>query len=384
MSSTVDWLEARITDEGIEHMRSFIGVEREARPWNPVVTQESIWRFANGLGDDNPLWWDRAYAESSVLGRVSAPPTWLYSASSAGANPGEEHIGHVEEFLPGALGVWAGDRWRWHQRVWEGTKICALSGLSEVEERRTSFGGRSVAQTERTRYLDERAGELIAECYRTIFRFERGPSRETNKYDDMPPARYTQADLDEIAAQYESEAAQRRGSEPRHWEDVEVGDSLGRLVKGPLTITSLVGWLLGWGSPLCQTNRIAHTYLKEHPGARLFDPERGIEDTLEGAHWDPYFARMSGLPDGYDFGCQRISWMGHLLTDWAGDAAFLQDLSVQVRRPNLLGDVTWITGSVTGKRVEDEGAVVDCEVVATNQRDQVTATGTATLRLPRR
>lgn len=382
--SVDDWTTAAITDQGIEDMRSRIGLETEARPWNRVVTEDSIWHFANGLGDDNPLWWDRAYAEANSIGRMWAPPTWLYSAGSGGPRPGEEHTGHVEELLPGAFGVWASDRWRWYQRVWEGTPVRSYGGLHAVEERRTSFGGRSVAQTERTQYFDDSNSTLIAECYRTIFRFERAAGRQTAKYADMGPASYSASDLQAIADQYDSEIDQRRGATTRYWDDVEAGESLGRMVKGPLTITNLVGWLLGWGSPLCQTNRIAHHYLREHPGAMLFDADRGITDTLEGAHWDPYFAQMSGLPNGYDFGCQRISWLGHLLTDWCGDDGFLSELDVQVRRPNLLGDTTWLRGTVTGKRITDDGAVVDCELVAENQRNQVTATGVASVVLPRK
>jgi len=137
-------------------------------------------------------------------------------------------------------------------------------------------------------------------------------------------------------------------------------------------------------SPLCQTNRIAHEYLKEYPTARLYNQETGIEDTLEGAHWDSYLAQQSGMARGYDFGAQRISWMSHLVTDWMGDDAFLTDLHVQLRRPNLLGDISWLTGKVTVKRKKDSHTLVDLELTSTNQRNEVNTSGTATVRLPTR
>jgi hypothetical protein len=283
--------------------------------------------------------------------------------------------------LPGVLGFWANDRWHWNQPVWEGTRLEAVAQLEAVEEKQSSFSGRSIAQRDKTTFFGP-AGEVLAEYRRTILRLERGEARRRHKYGDYQPARYSEDDLSAIGRQYELEPAQRRGAEPRYWEDVSLGDSLGRLVKGPLTITNVVGFLLGWGSPMCQTNRIAHQYLAEHPGARLFDSERGIEDTLEAAHWDPYFAQMSGLPDGYDFGCQRISWLAHLVTDWCGDEGFLSDLHVFLRRPNHLGDTTWLSGRVVGKRQSEDGGLVDCELTATNQRGDITATGTATVKLP--
>jgi hypothetical protein len=187
-----------------------------------------------------------------------------------------------------------------------------------------------------------------------------------------------------IAAQYESEAANRRGAEPRFGEDVVPGDSLLTLVKGPLTITGIVGWILGWGSPLCPTNRLAHEYLKAHPGATLHNDQTNISDTLEGAHWDAHFARQSGLPSGYDFGGQRISWMAHMLSDWMGDVARLRDLDVRLRRPNLLGDTSWVNGKVIAKEEGADSDMVSCEVQVTNQNDEVTTTGTAMVELPTR
>ena len=72
--------------------------------------------------------------------------------------------------------------------------------------------------------------------------------------------------------------------------------------------------------------------------------------------------------------------MTHLLTDWMGDLGFLSELDVRVRRPNLLGDITWVSGTVTAV----DGALVDCSVETRNQLNEVTATGMARVRLPMR
>ena len=373
---------ATITDEAIAEMRSHIGQEIDVRPWNREITEDSIWHFASGIGDDNPIWWDRGAAESGAVGRMAAPPMWLYSAVQGAPVPGAAHIGSIEEWLPGSHPVWGGDRWHWFTRPWLGLRIRVTASLHSVRERVSEFGGRSVVQIERFRFTEETSGNAIAECFRTVFRFDRAGGREAGKYADLAPAGYTPAELDGLAAHYEAEADRRRGPAGRGWDEVRVGDSLGTLAKGPLTVTNLVGWLLGWGSPLCQTNRMLHTYLREHPGAMLVDDRTGIADSLASAHWDQHFAQMSGFPDAYDYGCQRFAWLAHLVSDWAGDAGFLREFDGRLRRPNLLGDITWISGTVTRKRLDGDAAVIDCELTATNQRGEVTASATATVQLP--
>ncbi len=37
-------------------------------------------------------------------------------------------------------------------------------------------------------------------------------------------------------------AETRRGAAPLYWEDVDVGDAVPPVVKGPLTITDIVAW----------------------------------------------------------------------------------------------------------------------------------------------
>lgn len=382
----VDWRDGRITDDAIEHMRSLIGAEAPLRAWNTSANHDAVWHFALGVGDDNPLWWDEGYAATTPWGRGFAPPTFLYSAMSGPRIPGDTAIGGVEEMLPGVFAVWAGDRWSWARPVWRDEKVQAYTSLYAVEEKTSRFGGRTVLQTDRMRFVGD-SGEEVATLYRSRMRMERSASRSSDRYADYERPRYTEADLARIAAQYESESAARRGAEVRAWGGVAPGDPLGTLVKGPLTITNIVGWVLGWGSSLCQTNRIAHEYLRDHPGGRLTNDESGICDTLEGAHWDPYFARMSGMPDGYDFGGQRIAWLAHLLGDWMGDAGFLGELDVRLVRPNFLGDTSWVTGRVTGvrdagtERLPDHRAV-DCELAVRNQNGETTTTGTAVVYLP--
>ncbi len=90
------------------------------------------------------------------------------------------------------------------------------------------------------------------------------------------------------------------------------------------------------------------------------------------------------MPGAYAYGPERVAWLGHVATNWMGDDGLLRRLSAQVRRHNLIGDVSWCRGIVTGKREEDGLALVDVDLLVENQRNDITARGSATVALPRR
>jgi hypothetical protein len=257
--------------------------------------------------------------------------------------------------------------------------LAATAELYSVEELPDIGGGPRVMQIERQSFYGD--GNLLAECDKSILRFERTYSRQHRRIDEYVKPKYSEQDRAAIRAQYDLEYEQRRGSRPLLASEVNIGDALPRLVKGPLTLSSMIGWLLGWGSQFIQTNRLQHSYLKEHPGALVFDESLGIDDTIEAPHFNSDLAQKSGMPAAYDFGVQRSAWLAHMLTDWCGDEGFVTDLDIRLRRPNYLGDTLWLEGSVTGKRREERGDLIDCVVKATNQRGEVTADGTASVLL---
>ena len=65
----VDWHDGKITDAGIDHLRSCIGKKTPVPKWNREVTKDGIEHFALGIGDNNPLWWEDEYARLSPWGR---------------------------------------------------------------------------------------------------------------------------------------------------------------------------------------------------------------------------------------------------------------------------------------------------------------------------
>lgn len=377
---TTTEITGRIDEASLAEARRHLGVKRPMRPWNSLVTKDTIWHFAMGVGDDNPLFNDAEYARGTRWGGLIAPPTYLYSCTSGGPPPGETESLDTDDLLPGVLGLWASDHWTFYGPTRDGMELTATAELHSMEDLPDTGRGRRARQVDRHSFYHD--GQLLAVCDKTIMRFEKSDSNNHPRMAEYVDPFYSAEDRAEISAQYESEYAQRRGSRAVTAADLIAGTPMGRLVKGPLTQSNIVGWLLGWGSFMCQTNRMQHSYTQAHPGAQLMDESSGIQDVIEAPHFNSEMARATGMPAAYDFGGQRVSWLTHLVTDWCGDDGFVSEITVDILRPNYLGDTTWIDGVVAASTRTDDGWRVECQLTATNQRGQVTTRGTAVVLVP--
>ncbi|MDP2951974.1 MAG: MaoC family dehydratase N-terminal domain-containing protein [Chloroflexota bacterium] len=355
-------------------LRSRIGAEHRSSepPHIEVATKDAIRHFAWGIGDSNPLWTDEEYARKSKWGCLLAPPCILY-AMDRGAS------GHLGGGLPGIHAMFSGTDWEWFLPIRVGDRITCTGHLSDVVEKKGQFSRRMVHQGFQVLFRNQQ-GETVAQAKMWALRTERGTARERGKYAEITQHVYTPEEVQAIEADYDREVV--RGAQPRYWEDVAEGEELALVVKGPLTITDIICFKIGWGgSPFVRAHGLALAWRRRHPGVAL--PNRfGIPDVPERVHWEDDMAREVGVPAAYDYGPQRISWISNLLTHWMGDDGFLRKLSVQVRRFNLLGDTTWCRGKVVGKSREGGEALVECRVWAENQRKEITAIGQATVRLP--
>ncbi len=120
-----------------------------------------------------------------------------------------------------------------------------------------------------------------------------------------------------------------------------------------MTVTGFIAFAQGWGGLYIRANKLAWKQLQKHPGVGI--PNKfGIPDVPERVHWEDDLATLVGTPAAYDYGPERCSWMSHHLTNWMGDAGFLRQLKVEIRRHNPVGDTLYIDGEVT--RTFDEAA----------------------------
>ena len=368
---------AVITDDGVDRLRRLIGVKitDSLEPWCYEASRDAIRHYAHGIGDDNPLWCDPAYGAGTAHGAALAPPSFVF--------PLNRILSGYVGGLPGVHAMWAGSDLTWHRPMTIGTRIATEAWLHDLVFHETQFAGRAIQQIYHVDYYDEDSGDLLAGGESWCFRTERDTARELGtKYDEVTaaePKQWTAAELADVAERYAAE--QRRGDEPRQWDEVEVGDTITPLLKGPMTVTGFIAYAQGWGGLYIRANRLAAQQLRKHPGLGI--PDRfGIPDVPERVHWDPDLARLVGTPDAYDYGPERASWLMHHLTDWMGDDGFLASHSCQIRRHNPVGDLLEITGTVTEKWTDDGGHFVRVAQEAHQQDGELSIRGEGVVRLP--
>lgn len=348
-----------ITPATLADLRRRIGQPaRRPEPYIETATRDAVRHWAAGIGDRNPFW----------LAAGVAQPTILFAMDRIVSG----YVGG----LPGVHAMYGGADFRWERPIRVGDRVVGDSVLLDLVERPSRFARRAIQQIYRTTFRNDR-GEMVCVADSWCFRTERDTARERGTYGALEPPRYAPEALDAIARAYKTEEV--RGATPRHGEDVRVGEPLPAVVKGPLTVTSVIAFVQGWGGLYVRAHGLAFDLLERHPALGIPNAS-GVPEPPERVHWDAALARAVGVPDAYDYGPERVAWLGHLVTNWMGDAGVLRRLNVKVLRHNLIGDTTWCRGQVTGKR--DDG-VVELALRAENQRGETTAQGTAEVLLPR-
>jgi acyl dehydratase len=380
-----DSAEGAITPEGVNAMRRRIGIALPYQyPGYEFASRDGIRCYAEGIGDRNPLFRNIEYASKTRWRGMIAHPTmilYLGLSEKKKLTPEEKAIGRGGG-LPGVHAMYSGETLEWFRPIYEGDRLTVKGGLAKVEEKESQFSGNTVHETLERVFWTQR-GELVGVARTLIIRTQRTKARGLRKYLDIPIQTYTPEEMARIDADYEREDI--RGSNPRYWEEVTVGEETVPVVKGPWCVTCYLVFAEGTGhrSEFHRAHSLAYEYRKRHPNAFPMN-EYGFPDIIMRVHWDPKMARTTGIPDCYDYGGERIAWMDHGLTNWIGDDGFLRKMSVQVRRFCVTGDTMWIKGKVINKYIQDEEHCVDLDIWAVNQRGETTATGKATVLLPSR
>jgi len=376
-----------LTDAAFERSRRRIGIPaRPLTPHNLEVTSDGTRHFAYGYGDANPLWSDPEYGEKTRWGGLIAPPNFMYTMGENVAPPltPEQKALLKGDPFAGLGSYQAVMEFQWFRPLALGDRCKVIRAQVGVQEKPSKFGGRTAHVTHDFLFANGR-GEIHCVQSGTWINAERHTSaanaEKADPIDFTTP--YTDEQLAEIDAAYDAET--RRGAEPRYWEDAEIGDEIQPRVKGPLTVTDIVTWHIGWGMQLTPPGAfgIAREVRRKVPGLYPRNA-RNIPDTVQRLHWEPERARELGIPMSYDYGAMRETWLTHAITDWMGDDAWLWKLSCQHRKFNHMGDATWVTGRVVDKVASEGRHEVHLELACTNQRGEVSTPGEAVVLLPTR
>jgi acyl dehydratase len=381
----------QIMDEGVARLRARIGIPVR-NPAPPHYREPGVDAFRNvgqAYGDDNPLWSDRQYAATTRWREPIAPPSMVGGDTLIGEDDRVEVTQEQQALLKGdpLRGVhafYAGSSREWWAPLAPGQRgLRRRDTLVGVLDKSSEFAGRAVHEWT-GQLFGTAAGDVLSAQYKLMIRTERKEARQRGKQQAIEPHVYTDAEIEEIE---EAVLAERpRGAVPRYWEDIEVGDAVDPLVKGPLTVTDIVCWHAGVGMGLYNVRPLGLAVRNRQRVKGFYHrDELNIPDVMQRVHWDPEFARRSGNPTTFDYGRMREFWFIHACTNWMGDDAWLWKLATEFRGFNYVGDTQWITGQVARKYLAaGDRPAVDITLKATNQRGLETTPGTATILLPSR
>jgi acyl dehydratase len=358
------------TEEGLAKLRATFGRPYYMIRQNEVASKDAIRQFCNGIGDENPLFRDPEYATRTRWGHIIAPPMFLYAVAAPQGMEG----------LPGVHAFHCGCSWEWFKTIHVNDELACVDVPLDLVEKQGKMGGRQFLQVGRAIYYNQR-GEVVATQKRETMRVERQAAKERGKYSQLTKHSYAAEELRRIDEAYDKEEI--RGADPLFWEEVDVGDELTPVVKGPLGQTDMVEFWVGIGGGQ-GAHRIRRKYMKRHPLWGVRDPETGVVEPMADVHYESSKSDAIGVPVAYDLGIQRFTWAGHLITNWMGDEGFLRTLSARCVRFNMFGDTQFVGGMVTEKHQEGDEYLVDIEIKTVNQRGEETMPGKATVSLPLR
>lgn len=137
-----------------------------------------------------------------------------------------------------------------------------------------------------------------------------------------------------------------------YYDDVQVGDTIPKLVKSPVTHLQLVRYAGASGD---------------------FNP----------LHTDPKFGELIGTGGIIAHGMLIMGFVGQMLSDYFGPT-MLRKFEVRFKGMTRIDDVITCTGTITEKHEVDNAGRITGKVRATDQNGDVKITGTFVVALPRR
>ncbi len=357
----------------LANAQRLVGVDYRGARALIEITRDNIRDFCNYMGSENPMFLDPGYAANTRWRGIIAPPAMVGQAIIA---PG----------LRGIQWIYAGIEWEFFRVMRPGEVISQRGRLLDAVEKRGTTVPRMILQIGRV----DCEGEDRAVVARSRVYHMRTPRRQApgGMAYSVKPHRWASEELAKLEEEMLSETP--RCGQTRYWEEVEEGEAMPRVTYGPLRVVEigLTGSYTDSGafSGDGVAHNGAHVYQilnrRRHPADTFVDPETGVQDHPHRGHWERFMAHEVGMPGVYDMGPQRVSWLCRYITDWMGDDAFLVRLSAHLRRPNIVGDVARIHGTVQRKWVENGVHLVECEMRAVNQRNEIIMPGSAVVSLP--
>ena len=365
--------------EFIADSKTLIGKDAPDVPQGlKVADWTSVERFCAALGDINPLYNDTAGGVGTLYNTMIAPPTFILAARTPDSGGAYEKKDYgLRRFSISASAEW-NDVIRLADRLAGDLKITSVDNGGQL-------GGRDTAEVKSAATYRDVSGGVLATATGTVAMvpFEQGRplilDRDIHQYSEAE-IRQLETDLDAIPP--------HRGSLPRYWSEVQEGDKLPTLVKGPVSYNEISTWSLAEAkSPRASIGAVAHQMVMERPGRQTMNPS-----TLwpyfdwEQSYGDILSIGAIGFKMPVSQGLMRFALTGQIITNWMGDLGFLRSMSLDLPNHFCYQDTMWVSGEVVKKYREQVGSAeyyaVEVKLTAKNQLGEPLVDGTAVAYLP--
>ena len=359
--------------------KGFIGKEAPDVPQGVSGADwSSIQKFCSALGDVNPLYNDPSVGMGTLYNTLIAPPTFILSARTPDSGAAYEQKAYgLRRFSTRATAEW-NDVIRLGERLVSDLKVADVRTGNK-------WGNRETSEVDSTATYRTVHGGVLATATGTVTMvpYQSGEplilDRNIHVYSD-DQIHSVEKDLDAIPP--------HRGKIPLYWSEVQEGEKLPALVKGPVEYNSMELWEVALAQPTTAAlGPVAHRNVLDRPGRRTTNP------TTEWPFWDveqTYKDLLSSSALGFKMpvarGLHRFALAAQVLTNWMGDLGFLRRVSLDMPNHFCYGDTMWVSGEVVRKfqeRVGNENYLaVEVKLSGHNQLGEALVDGTAVAYLP--
>ncbi len=344
--------------------RKGIGTILPYRP-SKQASVDNIQRYADGVGDYNPLYRSPEYAADSRYRDLIAAPTFLYAVTLgviAGETGAIDRARVNTQYLPVN---YAGAEIDFVRPIWRDDTITAMETVGETMRKTSARIGPINFNTGHVVFTNQRK-EVVATIKTLMARYQNTGRTLSYTREAEQMSEHHIVPADPLVFE-----RQRQGKEKRFWEDVEIGDELDPLRKGTYSVTELFLFTHG----VLGTGRSTRTALAAE----------GSIDLGGGGRFDKEHAeKRRNMPGQFDYGPQRVCWLAQAATDWMGDYGTLKKLHASIRHPNVVGDTNTVIGRIANKYENNGKHFVELSIENRNQASLATAYASATIELPSR
>ncbi len=348
-----------------------------------MITDDVIKTFAWNIGSNNPLYTDRDYAGRSKWRTMIAPQGRFvhYIAETGNLQRGRN--------IPGQNHLYGGTEYEFFDVMRSGDSYTIRDEYLGVEEKILP-----PEKADKYRLLTMRSKRHYVRQDGKVVTTATGNTVITCTYPgDLKPGdnglykkegfkKYGDEELDVVHNYYKEyfNGKYTRGARVRYYEEVSLGEKLPTMIKGPLDLMDMIGYLCAIGAQhgngATKWNAIEHS-LAVSPR----DPKTNEYIHRQMMHLDSSVAQSMGFPKSLSYAAMTEAYVSEYVSDWMGDDAVMVSLSHRHRRPIFHGDLIYITGEVVNKYVEEGNCYAAIEIHVANQKGVDSCPSSAVVKL---